>query len=82
MLGKSSKENGDILEPLHVESLFLIEGDVLDEGSDFFVDSDGFQELHEGSLESLIECVEIRSVVLGGESIEFIGLFVDFNIVN
>jgi len=38
---------------LHVESLFLIEGDVLDEGSNFFVDSYGFQELHEGSLESL-----------------------------
>jgi len=53
LLVKSSKENRDILEPLHVESLFLIEGDVLDEGSNFFVDSYGFQELHEGSLESL-----------------------------
>ena len=72
MLGKSSKENGDFLEPLHVESLFLIEGDVLDEGSDFFVDSDGFQELHEGSLESLFFCQKKQVIQVANKNSQII----------
>ena len=51
---------GDVLQPLHVQALVLVERHALDESSHVLVHSEALEVLHDAGLNALVERVELR----------------------
>ena len=60
----------EVGEPLHVESLVLVEGHALDEGCEVLIDTESSQVLSQRGLDSLVKGREVRASIPSDLSLE------------
>jgi len=72
----------DLGQPFAVQSLFLVQREVLNESGELLIEASALQILNKAGLQSLVQSCEIGSLIAVLESIEFVLLLERFNVLS